>query len=108
MKLSCDASVYDWIADCAGTFSAALLRRGLTRLKSIALYVLLVLVCAYGLYAFISRRVWRYLILQQQFFFLDMGKGYVLFFTDNLAIVVLFAASAHYGEKRLQGRKKDS
>ncbi|QTQ15085.1 hypothetical protein HRQ91_01390 [Treponema parvum] len=73
-----------------------------------ALYVLLVLVCAYGLYAFISRRVWRYLILQQQFFFLDMGKGYVLFFTDNLAIVVLFAASAHYGEKRLQGRKKDS
>ncbi|QTQ12559.1 VanZ family protein [Treponema parvum] len=28
-----DASVYDWIADCAGTFSAALLRMRLTRRK---------------------------------------------------------------------------
>ena len=56
--------------------------------------MLLVAGCAYGLYAFISRGVWRYLILRQEFFFLDMEKGYALFFTDYIAIIVLFAAVA--------------
>ncbi len=76
------------------------------RFKTIALYALLAAVCAYGLYAFISRGVWRYLILQQQFFFLDMEKGYVLFFTDYIAIIVLFAAAAHYVAKLMQGKNK--
>lgn len=71
--------------------------RRFVRFKSVALYVLLVAGCAYGLYAFISRGVWRYLILRQEFFFLDMEKGYTLFFTDYIAIIVLFAAAAHYG-----------
>ena len=69
------------------------------RLKTIMLYTLLAGVCAYGLYAFISRGVWRYLILQQQFFFLDMEKGYTVFFIDYIAIIVLFATAAHYGAK---------
>ena len=71
--------------------------RRFVRFKSVALYVLLVAGCAYGLYTFISRGVWRYLILRQEFFFLDMEKGYALFFTDYIAIIVLFAAAAHYG-----------
>ncbi|MGP1530494.1 MAG: DUF4405 domain-containing protein [Treponema sp.] len=75
-----------------------------SRLKTIALYVLLACVCAYGLYAFISRGLWRYLMLQQPFFFLDMEKGYTVFFTDYIAIIVLFAAAAHYGAKLLQGK----
>ena len=72
------------------------------RFKTVALYALLAALCVYGLYAFISRGVWRYLILQQQFFFLDMEKGYTIFFTDYIAIIVLFAAAAHYGAKLLQ------
>ena len=75
------------------------------RLKTIMLYTLRGGICTYGLYAFISRSVWRYLVLQQQFFFLDMEKGYVIFFTDYSAIIVLFAACAHYGAK-LMGEKK--
>ena len=75
------------------------------RLKTIMLYTLLAGICTYGLYAFISRGVWRYLVLQQQFFFLDMEKGYVIFFTDYSVIIVLFAACAHYGAK-LTGEKK--
>ena len=74
------------------------------RLKTIILYTLLAGICTYGLYAFISRGVWRYLVLQQQFFFLDMEKGYAVFFTDYSAVIVLFAACAHYGAK-LMGRK---
>ena len=69
------------------------------------LYTQLAGICTYGLYAFISRCVWRYLVLQQQFFFLDMEKGYVTFFTDYSAIIVLFAACAHYVAK-LTGEKK--
>ena len=75
------------------------------RLKTIILYTLLAGVCAYGLYAFISRGVWRYLILQQQFFFLDTEKGHAVFFIDYIAIIVLFATFAHYGAKLIQNKK---
>ena len=53
--------------------------------------ILLVLVCAYGLYAFIARGVWKYLILKQQFFFFDVERGYVLFAMDYISIIILFA-----------------
>ena len=75
------------------------------RCKAIVLHALLAAVCAYGLYAFISRGVWRYLILQQQFFSLDTEKGYILFFIDYIAIIVLFASAAHYGAKLMQRKR---
>ena len=53
--------------------------------------IILVLVCAYGLYAFIARGVWKYLILRQQFFFFDLERGYVLFAMDYISIIILFA-----------------
>ena len=53
--------------------------------------ILLVLVCAYGLYAFIARGVWKYLILKQQFFFFDLERGYILFAMDYISIIILFA-----------------
>lgn len=53
--------------------------------------ILLVLVCAYGLYAFIARGVWKYLVLKQQFFFFDLERGYVLFAMDYISIIILFA-----------------
>ena len=64
--------------------------------KLIVLRILLVLVCAYGVYAFIVRGVAGYLFLRQQFFFLDLERGYILFAVDYLAILVLFAAVSHY------------
>ena len=53
--------------------------------------ILLALVCAYGIYAFIARGVWKYLILQQQFFFFDLERGYILFAMDYISIIILFA-----------------
>lgn len=52
--------------------------------------ILLVLVCAYGLYAFIARGVWKYLVLKQQFFFFDLERGYILFAMDYISIIILF------------------
>ncbi|MBQ9494013.1 MAG: DUF4405 domain-containing protein [Treponema sp.] len=64
--------------------------------------MLLIAVCAYGVYAFIVRGIGKYLFLFQQFFFFDMERGYVLFFADYLAILVLLAAVSYYLAAALQ------
>jgi hypothetical protein len=74
---------------------------GTTR-TAIILRILLALACIYGLYAFIARGVWKYLILQQQFFFFDLERGYVLFFLDYISIIILFAAISHLIASRLK------
>ena len=58
--------------------------------------ILLALTCLYGLYAFIARGVWKYLILKQQFFFFDMERGYILFAMDYISIIILFATISHF------------
>lgn len=52
--------------------------------------ILLALTSLYGLYAFIARGVWKYLILRQQFFFFDLERGYALFAMDYISIIILF------------------
>ena len=64
--------------------------------------ILLALACIYGLYAFIARGVWKYLILQQQFFFFDLECGYVLFALDYISIIILFATISHLIASRLK------
>ena len=49
----------------------------------------------YGIYAFAIRGLWKYMFLQQPFFFFDAERGYALFFADYIAIVVLFALVVH-------------
>ena len=50
---------------------------------------------AYGIYAFVARGLWKYLTLQQPFFFLDLERGYLLFALDYIAIMALFAVVMH-------------
>lgn len=66
-----------------------------TKTKKIIFRILLTLTCLYGLYAFIVRGIWRYLILQQQFFFFDLERGYILFALDYISIIILFATISH-------------
>ena len=63
--------------------------------RRIIFRILLALACAYGLYAFIIRGIWKYLILRQQFFFFDLERGYILFVLDYISIIVLFATISH-------------
>ena len=67
--------------------------------------ILLALACIYGLYAFIARGVWKYLILQQQFFFFDLERGYILFAIDYISIIILFATLSHLLAKSLKKGK---
>ena len=64
--------------------------------------IILALVCAYGIYAFIARGVWKYLILRQQFFFFDLDRGYILFALDYISIIILFATISHFIAKLLK------
>lgn len=63
--------------------------------RKIIFRIVLALACAYGLYAFIIRGVWKYLFLRQQFFFFDLERGYVLFAVDYISIIILFATISH-------------
>lgn len=72
--------------------------------RKILFTILLSLVCAYGVYAFIIRGVWKYLILQQQFFFFDLERGYILFALDYISIIILFATISHFIAKLLKKR----
>ena len=72
------------------------------RIKAIAAKVLLTLVCVYGIYAFIVRGVGKYMFLRQQFFFLDLEKGYLIFALDYLSILVLIATASHWLGKALR------
>ncbi len=58
--------------------------------------IICILISLYGVYAFIIRGVWKYMLGLQQFFFFDFEHGYVLFALDYIAILVLFATVMHY------------
>ena len=58
--------------------------------------ILLALVCAYGVYAFVVRNIGKYLLFLQPFFFFDVERGYVLFFVDYVCIMAAIAAAGFY------------
>ena len=74
------------------------------KLHKIIPRIILALLCAYGLYAFIARGVWKYLVLKQQFFFFDLERGYILFAMDYISIIILFATISHFIAKLLKKR----
>ena len=67
--------------------------------------IVIILISLYGIYAFIIRGIWRYLILQQPFFFLDLERGYILFALDYISIIILLATIIHYLNKLFQKGK---
>lgn len=64
--------------------------------RSVALRIITVLICAYGIYAFINRKFSEYMFLKNQFVFFDFDEPLIFFFADYLAIIVLFAALGYY------------
>ena len=74
------------------------------KLRKIIPRILLVLTSLYGLFAFIARGVWKYLVLKQQFFFFDLERGYILFAMDYISIIILFATISHFIAKLLKKR----
>ena len=77
-----------------------------TSVRKIIFRVLVALVCAYGVYAFVARGIAKYLFFRQPFFFFDLEKGYLLFAADYLSILVLIATITHLVARVLQRKKE--
>ena len=68
----------------------------LNRLKKkkaafIVLSVVLTLIAAFGVYAFVANRLYEYMFLQTQFLFFDYDKPLILTYAEYLSMIVLFA-----------------
>lgn len=53
--------------------------------------LLIVLICLYGIYAFVKRQIPAYMFLQTSFAFFDFSESRILFILDYLAVMILFA-----------------
>lgn len=68
------------------------------------LRILSVLFACYGMYAFITRHVWRYMLMLDHFVFFDYEEPLFLFLMDYLAIMGLFVFTGHYLFRALRSR----
>ena len=72
----------------------------------VATRIAVALIGAYGVYAFIERGLWKYLTLQQPFFFMDLERGYVLFFIDYIAMIVAFSVAITFVSSLIRLRQR--
>ena len=72
----------------------------------VATRIVVALISAYGVYAFIERGLWKYLTLQQPFFFMDLESGYALFFVDYIAMIVAFAVAIIFVSSLIRLRQR--
>lgn len=71
-----------------------------------AVQVCCLLVTAFGVYAFISRKIGGYMLLKTHFLFLDFDETLISFLLDYFAVMVLFAAIGFYLQKMLLYKKQ--
>lgn len=69
------------------------------KIRGIVPRLICILISLYGIYAFITRGLWKYMFGLQQFFFFDFERGYVLFAIDYISIIVLFATISYCFQK---------
>ena len=65
---------------------------------------LVLLISAYGVYAFLKRGLPEYMFLATRFAFFDFGEPLVFFILDYLTVMVLFAAAGYCIGKLLKKR----
>ena len=74
---------------------------GKMKIHGIVPSVICIIISLYGVYAFITRGLWKYIFGLQQFFFFDFERGYILFALDYISIIVLFGTVSNYLGKLL-------
>lgn len=75
---------------------------GASKIRTIILRAVAILIAVYGVYAFRHREIGSYLLLKNQFVFFDFDEPLILFFADYLAIMGLFVYVGYYASKMLQ------
>ena len=85
---------------------AARIQRRLTGRHGLnILRILLFVVCAWGMKAFIDRAVWQNLFATVDYAFFDFNEQAWRYFADSLAMMMLWAAVAYYVRKMLTAKK---
>lgn len=50
----------------------------------------------WGVFAFIRRKIWAYMMLESSFVFFDFDEPFMCFIGDYIAVMILFACLGHY------------
>lgn len=66
------------------------------------LRIIAALIAAYGIYAFITREIGRYMLMINRFVFFDFDEPLILFLADYMAVMGLFVFIGHYLSKGLK------
>ncbi len=72
------------------------------------LRILVLLLSAYGLYAFFAQHIPDYLFLRTHFILFDETKPAVLYLAETVSMIVLFAAIGHYCSTLLRNTQKET
>ena len=72
-----------------------------------ALAVIITLVAAFGVYAFITNRLYEYMFLQTQFVFFDFDKPLILTLAEYISMIVFFAWIGYWLKELLKQMKKN-
>lgn len=68
----------------------------------VVLPLISIIIAAYGVYAFLKNDIASYMFLKSMFVFFDPEQSAILFYTEYLAMMVLFACIAYYFSMLLQ------
>lgn len=85
-----------------GIANKSLGTQSIPRRYKVVLPVMAILIAAYGVYAFIKNDIASYMFLKNMFVSFSPEQSAILFFTEYLAIMVLFACVAYYSSMLLQ------
>ena len=82
-----------------------------SKLRSLLLFLIGLLIAAYGAFVFVNRDFPTYLFLRSEFVFLDYEEPVWSFYPDYLCLMGLWTFLAHYlsmGLRKLGGKKRDA
>lgn len=83
-----------------GMMSKTILKKiNLAKLGKVILRVVAILITVYGIYAFATREIGSYMLLESQFVFFNFDEPLIFFFTDYFSIMFLFVFIGYYLEK---------
>lgn len=73
-----------------------------SRIRKVLLPTMAILIATFGVYAFFTKQIGSYLLLKNQFVFMDPVESPFLFYADYLAVMGLFVFLAHYVAKLMK------
>lgn len=92
----------------SGLFRRLFKIKNFSKMRSIILKIIALLISAYGVYVFIKRNLTTPLFLRSHFIFLDYEESKLLFYADYIALGAACAAIGHYLSRIFAFKKKEN